>query len=560
MSNLFYRAFEDRHRGSRDAIKARLGAYLPFLLPLHDAVKPTALDLGCGRGEWIELLVEHGFSARGVDLDEGMLAACRERGLQVQTQDALSSLRAQPDASLAVISAFHLVEHIPFDDVQELISESLRALQPGGLLIMETPNPENLVVATSGFYLDPSHLRPIPPMLLEFVVEFAGFPRHKVLRLQESAALHGEISLEPINVLNGVSPDFSVLAQKDAAPEVLALFDAAFAIPYGIELAELSHRYQVQQQAERAAIQGEVTLLEARVTLVEQSTASVVDRFDAHVTAVEQRAVSMVDRFDARIAEVERDTANLFGHALSVVDRTNEAMLTVQLNLTAALQREHSLADRSRELEQKNHALTVEAVLRSQELQRIQEMQALVEGRALHAEARVLQAEQRADEITGNYQDAVRLVQQSQGMQTTLEAAMIRTAAAEHALTLTYASTSWKLTAPLRFASRMVRITGLRSRLKSTFRRAAASTVREMMKNGRLSRLGMAVVARNPGLKAKLRRLLGTHVTAPYQQNTVPVMAAAAAAARHIDGTSTLTPRAASLLAKLQTAVAERKN
>ena len=107
MTNLFYRAFEDRYRGSRDLIKQRLYTYRPFLEALR-AHYPgaAALDLGCGRGEWLEVLGEQGFAGRGVDLDAGMLAACVERGLDVSEQDALAALAALPDDSVAVVSAF----------------------------------------------------------------------------------------------------------------------------------------------------------------------------------------------------------------------------------------------------------------------------------------------------------------------------------------------------------------------------------------------------------------------------------------------------------------------
>jgi len=222
MTQPFYRAFEDRYRGSRDVIKQRLRAYQPFIAPLARLPGAAALDLGCGRGEWLELLGESGFRARGVDLDDSMLAACRERGLQVETADALAALRACPDHSLALVSAFHLVEHIPFDLVRELAAEALRALQPGGLLIMETPNPENLVVGASSFYMDPSHLHPIPPNLLAFTAEHAGYLRHKIVRLQEEPQLHTDPALGLINVLEGPSPDYSVVAQKAADAATLA--------------------------------------------------------------------------------------------------------------------------------------------------------------------------------------------------------------------------------------------------------------------------------------------------------------------------------------------------
>ena len=247
MSDGFYRAFEDQHRGSRELIKTRQRAYLPFIEPLQSLYPDaSALDLGCGRGEWLELLIESGFNASGVDLDDGMLAVCRERGLAVQTKDAVTGLQEQSDASLAVVSGFHLAEHIPFEALQSLISESLRALKPAGLLILETPNPENIVVGTANFYLDPTHRQPIPPLLLSFLAEYCGFARVKVIRLQAPVDLSAGRKLNMHDVLGGVSPDYAIVAQKAAPEEVLRAVSLAFEQEYGVTLGQLSSAYDQQ--------------------------------------------------------------------------------------------------------------------------------------------------------------------------------------------------------------------------------------------------------------------------------------------------------------------------
>ena len=242
----FYRAFEDRYRGSRELIKDRLKAYLPFLRPLYACYpQAIALDLGCGRGEWLELLAEEGFKARGVDLDQGMLAACKELNLDAELGDALATLKSLPSASLSLVSAFHVVEHIEFDGVMTLIAEARRVLLPGGLLILETPNPENLVVATSKFYLDPTHEKPIPPMLLSFAAEYVGFERVKIVRLQESADLHDQnADVHLIHVFEGVSLDYSIVAQNSCDGSLSVLFDEAFAAEYGMDLGRLINRYE----------------------------------------------------------------------------------------------------------------------------------------------------------------------------------------------------------------------------------------------------------------------------------------------------------------------------
>ena len=255
MSDTFYKAFEDRYRGARETIAARLRAYLPFIEPLAALHQPArALDIGCGRGEWLEVAGAAGFEASGVDIDETMLAPCRERGLVVQRAEGLRTLRAMADASVAMVSAFHVVEHIAFDDVRALAAEALRVLQPGGLLILETPNPENLVVGATSFYRDPSHLRPLPPELLSFAVEHAGFARQLVLRLQEPAEVHRDITLGMRHLFDAVSPDYAVVAQKAAAPELMQRFDASFGAAYGVSLGQLAERYDKQLLRQRGAL------------------------------------------------------------------------------------------------------------------------------------------------------------------------------------------------------------------------------------------------------------------------------------------------------------------
>lgn len=254
MSDSFYRAFEERWRGSRDLIKSRLRVYLPFVEPLLGLQSDAkAVDLGCGRGEWLELLREAGFDAQGVDLDDGMLAACRQLGLKVQTQDAIGFLKSLPDASQAVVSGFHIAEHLPFADLQQLVQQALRVLRPAGLLILETPNPENIVVGTSSFYLDPTHRNPIPHQLLSFLPEHYGFARVKVLYLQEKEGLADYKQLTLFQVLSGVSPDYAVVAQKSIALEQMQLFDAAFERDYGLSLEALARQYEVRMvRAEQA--------------------------------------------------------------------------------------------------------------------------------------------------------------------------------------------------------------------------------------------------------------------------------------------------------------------
>ena len=278
-----YKAFEDLHRGSHELIKSRLGVYLPFVEVIKSIYPPApssstatpaieALDLGCGRGEWLELLKENGVSAEGIDLDDDMLSACRAQGLKVATGDAVAYLQTLPNNSRSVISGFHIAEHLSLEDLKIVVEESLRVLKPAGLLILEVPNTENLVVGTSSFYLDPTHQRPLPSQLLTFLTDYFGFARSKLLRLQEPAPLRDELTpVSLFNVLSAVSPDYAVIAQKQAEANTLASFDVLFNQTYGLSLDVLAIRYQshIDDLGKRLEnLEQQVQLLNARMNKI----------------------------------------------------------------------------------------------------------------------------------------------------------------------------------------------------------------------------------------------------------------------------------------------------
>jgi SAM-dependent methyltransferase len=259
MNDDFFQALDECYYTPREDIKTFRKRYLPFVIPLMTAYPgvPT-FDIGCGRGEWLELMTEIGFKPYGVDLDDEMLNECLERNLPAEKGDAVGFLTMMPSGSQAVVSAFHVVEYLSFEQLRTVVSEALRVLKPGGLLIMETPNPENIVVSTRNFFLAPSHQRPIPPQLLSFLPQYYGFARVKTIRLQESKDI---IQNTPLtlrkNVLEGVGPDYAVIAQKAADEAIFQTADAAFAAEYGLSPGTLTARYHVQletriQQDEQA--------------------------------------------------------------------------------------------------------------------------------------------------------------------------------------------------------------------------------------------------------------------------------------------------------------------
>jgi SAM-dependent methyltransferase/predicted nuclease with TOPRIM domain len=180
-----YAAFEDTFRGPRELIKERQAVYIPSLIRAGaGSTSVPVLDLGCGRGEWLELLAERNLVAQGVDSNPGMIERCQAFGIQATLGDALTSLRALPDDSLGAVTSFHMVEHLPFETVIAILEESFRVLQPGGVLILETPNPQNVLVGSCTFWIDPTHVKPIPSQTLRFFVEAHGFRDAEVWNLQ----------------------------------------------------------------------------------------------------------------------------------------------------------------------------------------------------------------------------------------------------------------------------------------------------------------------------------------------------------------------------------------
>ena len=175
-----YAQFEDIFRGTREDIKGRQSIYLPYLSKTPGT---NVLDLGCGRGEFLELLLDNNYTATGVDLSPVMVRRCQDLSLPAQQGDVIEFLRSQRARAYGAVTAFHIVEHLPTERLLGLLDEALRVLRRGGLLILETPNPRNMIVGACDFYIDPTHLSPLPPQLLQFLVEDRGFVDVAVLPL-----------------------------------------------------------------------------------------------------------------------------------------------------------------------------------------------------------------------------------------------------------------------------------------------------------------------------------------------------------------------------------------
>ena len=177
-----YVELELHYRGAEDEIRDRIAAYLPYLQSLP-AGSPV-LDLGCGRGEALALLRDHGIAGRGVDSSARMVELCRERGVEAEVGDLLATLAGVPEGSLAGVVSFHVIEHLPLGALDRLVRLAWRALAAGGVLILETPNPLSVVMAARNFWRDPTHLRPVHPDSLKLMYDLAGFDEVQQLDLR----------------------------------------------------------------------------------------------------------------------------------------------------------------------------------------------------------------------------------------------------------------------------------------------------------------------------------------------------------------------------------------
>jgi O-antigen chain-terminating methyltransferase len=216
-----YVAFQDRFRGTREDIKEKLKVYLPYVKQTNIGKRNSpVLDLGCGRGEWLEILKEEGYVAKGIEINRVMLDVCRERGFDVVEADALEYLRSRKTNSFGAISGFHILEHLPLRTLITLLDESYRTLQSGGLIIFESPNPTNILVSAYDFYRDPSHLNHLHPDTINFLAELRGFVKtgsYFIDRTNDKVRLirSTEWKLNNLNDYLNASRDFVVIGYKE---------------------------------------------------------------------------------------------------------------------------------------------------------------------------------------------------------------------------------------------------------------------------------------------------------------------------------------------------------
>jgi O-antigen chain-terminating methyltransferase len=219
-----YLAFEARFRGAEETVRERQEVYRH-----HLEGRRRAVDLGCGRGELLELMRDTGVPAYGVDTEPDFVDLVEEKGLEVRREDAVAHVEGLAAGEVDAIVASHLVEHLPPGVVARLVGAAAGALAEGGILIVETPNPESLVAGSINFHRDPTHLRPVHPETLAFLCESAGFSEVEILRLSpvpdperlpvpapgdEPLARHVDRLAEQLNGVIYGWQDYAVLARR----------------------------------------------------------------------------------------------------------------------------------------------------------------------------------------------------------------------------------------------------------------------------------------------------------------------------------------------------------
>lgn len=205
LSTYQYSDFEQRFRGGEEEVKKKLKKYLDIF-----SKTDKILDIGCGRGEFVELLKEGGKEAEGIDISLSMLRIAEEKGLKCQKKEALQYLKQKEDESLGGIFSAQVIEHLQPDYLREIVFESFRVLKSGSPIVLETVNPLSVFALSNIYFLDVNHQKPLHPEYMRYLLESSGFSHVSIIYPEE---LNGELLTE-INPENSIAREFNANVDK----------------------------------------------------------------------------------------------------------------------------------------------------------------------------------------------------------------------------------------------------------------------------------------------------------------------------------------------------------
>ena len=212
MNKEFYFEFENKFRGSREIISDRLSMYDQLLDRIFKKnISHKAIDIGCGRGEWLQKMQNRVSECIGIESDKEMVEKCNQLGLDVIHGDAIDILSTFSKSSVDVITIFHVIEHLDRHQIHRLINRCQHVLKDNGVLLIETPSIDSILVSTNTFYLDPTHINHINPDYISFFLERNGFNKVKHYFIN-GGPLQRDNSMKITRILNGVAQDLFILA------------------------------------------------------------------------------------------------------------------------------------------------------------------------------------------------------------------------------------------------------------------------------------------------------------------------------------------------------------